>query len=253
MMKKLFFILWFVIVLVSCSKDIINTNGTRLVAIDYQQSNSIISTWKELFEYENGRITKIEDLYSLRKRYEIIYTNNQLQEYSTYIISDNTLAFRDSVAYNQNGTIRAVYNFITNPSSDTPLLFIDEFEYSDDGKIITKKNFSVAREMYRSTERYYWNENNIEKTEYYNEEGILIYETSTTYDSKINYKKDIPIYVLSPPGWNANNIIKSSLRDYTGAIDVACNPCETEYKYNLDDYPVFIEHHEGRQLNLSYE
>ena len=206
-MKNILPFFCFIVVFASCTKedDIQNTNGTKLISIDYKDGNKTIDSWKELFSYDNGVIDKIEDLYSLGTRYQMEYKNNQLQEYSTYTISDDNKAFRDSIAYNQNGTIRAIYNFSINSGVNLPLSWIYEFEYSVQNKVSEKKSYFVDKDEYTSIEKYYWNNNNIEKIEYYNAEEVLRYEFFYLYDNKINYKKGIPIYISDPISWSENN------------------------------------------------
>ena len=42
-------------------------------------------------------------------------------------------------------------------------------------------------------------------------------------------------------------------KDHYGNLDLICQPCVAEYKYNLDNLPVSIEFNWGRKMRLKYE
>ncbi len=255
-MKNALLILCYLLLFFSCSKEVVfdDAHGSKLISIDYKKGSKAIDNWKVLFSYnEDDLITRVEDFYVSGSRFQIEYNNGRLLEYTTHSINDNTVAARDSISYNQNGSIKAIYNFTPYPEDSLTLSLIYEFEYSSENKLTEKKTYNVDQAEYISNEKYYWNNKNIEKSAYYDDEGRLRHETLYSYDNKINYKKNIPIYVSNPINWSENNIIRSNFADYTGAIDPSCYSCVTKYRYNLDLYPTLITYDWGTQLRLTYE
>lgn len=246
-------ILIFAFCMISCSKGdkFEQSFGTKLISIEYVNNNG---DWTENYSYStNDTLIKIEDFRSLGRRYEIDYQNSKLKEYRTYRMDEETLIFRDSILYNPNGTIQAIHNFSINLGEDLPLSWIYEYEYDNENKVSKKSTYFVRIEEYSSIEKYYWKGDNIDRVEYYNGDEELYYEYFYKYDDKINYKKEIPTSISDPINWSENNVVKMKWKDYYGNLDLICGPCETEYRYNLDNYPVEIEPSGGRLLKLKYE
>jgi hypothetical protein len=77
----------------------------------------------------------IEDFRSLGRRYEIEYQNSKLKEYRTLRMDEEKLIFRDSIIYNPNGTIQAIYNFSINSGENLPLSWIYEYEYDNENRL----------------------------------------------------------------------------------------------------------------------
>lgn len=246
-------VLFFVICIISCSKDneIEQSSGTKLISIEYEDDND---SWKENYSYSsNDELIKIEDFRSLGRRYEIEYQNSQLKEYTTHRMDEEKLIFRDSIIYNSNGTIKAIHNFSINSGADLPLSWIYEYEYDNENKVSKKSTYFVTIQDYISFEKYYWNGDNIERAEYYNGDEELHYEYFYEYDDKINYKREFPTSISDPINWSENNVTEMNWNDYYGNLDLICRPCVAEYKYNLENHPVSIEFNWGRKMKLKYE
>lgn len=246
-------ILIIAICMVSCSKDdqIEQSRGTKLISIEYTNDNT---SWIEEYTYSSdGELIKIEDFSPSGIRYEIDYQDSKLNEYRTYTRSEGNLISRDSVLYNKNGTIQAIFNFSGNSEGKLSLAWIYEYEYDNENRLSKKSTFFVKIQEYTRVEKYFWNESNIEKVAHYNGDGELRHEVFYEYDDKINYQKNIPKHKTEPINWSGNNVIKMGFKDYSGLLDLSCGPCITEYKYNLDNYPVFIKFNSGREMKLTYE
>jgi hypothetical protein len=251
-MEKIAFVI-LVFFISSCSKEnmIEQSTGTKLISIEYTDDDK---NWLENYYYSNdGKLEEVQNLYSLGRRYEIEYEHERIKEYSTYRIDENKLVFRDSIIYNLNGTIRAIHNFSINSGEDLPLTWIYEYEYDSEKKITKKSTYFVTIQEFTSIEKYYWSGNNIERVEYCNEDEELYYEYFYKYDDKLNYKKATPTSISDPINWSDNNVTEVNWNDYLGNLDLICRPCITEYKYNLDNYPVSVEFNWGRKLKLTYE
>ena len=81
----------------------------------------------------------------------------------------------------------------------------------------------------------------------------MSYEFFYKYDDKVNYKAGLPIFIGDPKSQTANNITDVDWIDHYGNLDLICNPCESTYKYNLDNYPVEIKANSGYDMILTYE
>ncbi len=251
-MKKIA-IIFFLLIIFNCTKDskIEKVTGTKLISIEYDDGNE---SWIKNFYYSsNDELIKIENSYSLGRRHVIEYQNSRLKEYSTYEISDGKLIFRDSIIYNSNGTISAIYHFSINSGENLPLSTIYEYEYDNDNKVSKKSTYFVSIQKYISIEKYYWKGSNINRVEYYNGDKVLNYEYFYEYDDKINYNKEIPTNISDPVNWGENNVTVMNWIDYIGNLDIICRPCLSKYKYNLKNYPVSIEFNWGLIMQLNYE
>lgn len=187
------------------------------------------------------------------RRYEFEYHNDTLKEFTTFVIDENKLVFRDSILYNPNGTIMAIYRFSKNSGTNLPLSWKYEYEYDNDNKVSKKFCSLVSQGKYNSIEKYYWNENNINKVEYFNGDEELYYEFFYEYDDKNNYSLNYPTKISDLINWSENNVTEMDFTDHAGNYDIACRPCETNYNYNKDGFPVSIKLDWGRKMKLNYE
>ena len=241
------------IICTCCSKDIeIDTStGTKLISIEYN-SNSL--NWMENYIYDSTNlITRIEKLSAQNRRYEIEYEDSRLKQYLTINNEDDRIIFKDSISYNLNNAIEKIYHYSFNAGADKYLSWTYEFIYDPNNKLIEKKTFFNETNQYTRIEKYYWYANNIERVDEYSEEYELYYSFYYTYDSKINYKKNIPIVIDDPINWSENNVTLMKFNDYVGILDLFCNPCKSTFIYNIDGYPTTIEINMNLKMNLTYE
>ncbi len=247
---KHFLIILTVLSIISCSKDdeITKSKGTKLISIAYFDK---YNNWEENYFYDsNNKIYKIEDHRAGGRRYEMEYANGKLKQYTAYRIDDNEKILRDSIVYNLDGDIEKTYHFSINSGENLPLARIYKFEYDDSGKLA--KKYIKRAEKYEEHRRYYWKGENIERIEHLNGAGRVYWEFFFTYDDKVNYARNIPIYISSPT--SENNVISSSAKDYVGNLDPMCNPCNSSYTYNADNLPVRIAKDiRNTRMELRYE
>lgn len=187
-MKRIAFLL-LVFSIISCSKDNLDdqASGSKLVTIEYEDD---YSDWSVNYFYSpDGDLVMIEDLHSLGRRTEIEYEKSRIKEYLTYSMSDERLLFRDSVAYNADGTIRAIYNFARKMEEEGLFLnYINEYEYNSDGKLDKQSNFRVHQQEYLRVNKYHWKKGNVIKVEEFDGKGKLKHVFHYKYDNKLNYK-----------------------------------------------------------------
>ncbi len=246
-------ILIIVLSLTACSEDslIEQSTGTKLISVEYVDDDR---SWIEQYSYSpNDELTKIEEFSPSGKRYELDYQDSLLKEYTTYRMDDGKLISRDSLIYNSNGTIQAIYSFSSYSEGNLSLSWIYEYDYDNENRVSNRSTYYVNNQKYTREEEYHWKGNNIEKVAHFTDEKELFYEAFYEYDDKKNYKKGVPKHIVDPINWSENNVTKTSYKDYLGLLDLACGPCIAEYKYNLDDYPVSIQLNWGREMKLTYE
>ena len=233
------------------NSDIESSSGTRLVSIEISEFDK---TWVEEYTYSaNSELIQIEEIRPLAKTYTIEYENNKLKAYSTFTKDNDQLIFRDSILYNNNGTIMAIHKFSRSSEGNLTLDIIYEFEYDDENKLTTQSFYRPNSQNHFRIKRYYWAGDNIEKVEHLNAEEELYYEYFYKYDDKENYNKELPKGISDPINWCKNNVVEMDWIDYVGDLDLICKPCSSEYRYNLDDYPISIKHNWGSEMELRYE
>ena len=249
-MKKL--LLSLLIIGWGCSEDdITDSRGTRLLSIDYASNGQ---AWTESYHYRaDGALVRVEDRRSLGRCYELEYQDTTLTQVFTYQIEDDALIFRDSLTYTADGQIDVIHVYARNSGENLPLDTRYDFDYDASGKVIERKTYYRGEDVARWVDKYYWEEDNITLTERYDEEGVLHFDYSYTYDDQNNYKKQVTPHLYDPVNWSANNITVSTLGDYFGVLDVSCVVCTTSYHYNRDGYPVEIVTDWGKRMRLTYE
>lgn len=259
-MKKIsLFILTLIICFIGCIKDYeVQLDLAQPIEIAYSyEEGEFEEDWALYYTYDNeGNISTVEDLRSLGTRYVYDYNEeNILQERNTYRISNDKLLFRDSMLYNPDGTLMAIYNFSINGGEDMPLSWIYEYEYNDDNMLSEQSTYFVRAEEYTSTEKYYWSGNNVERKEYYHGKNeALFYEYFYEYDDKPNTEKLFHKKDLSRiDDWNQNNVIKMDWNDYLGDLHISCRPCKYNYKYNRHGKLTRFTTNSGLTTDLIYE
>lgn len=254
-MKKIIFALIICVTIYSCTKKggIAHTHGTKLIAVEYDYIDRD-DDYTEYYKYnEAGQLQEIEEPLKWQRKQLIDYKDGRLHEVKTYETTENQLIFRDSIVYNTSGNIDQIFHFSGNAGAGVPLSRICEFEYDSNQKLVQKITYALPSNERLQVEKYYWNGDNIERVEHFHSNGELLYEFFYAYDNRPNYKKDIPTNLEDPITWTANNVTSIDWRDYLGNWDWICRPCESNYQYNLDDYPVKIETNTKVNYTLMYE
>ena len=250
-MKKLLILFLFTLSL-GCSEDeFVNSYGTQFLRIDYQEDDR---TWAEVYHYQaDGQLAQVEDFRSLGWRYELEYQDTVLRRVFTYEIASNALGRRDSMTYTSDGQLDVIYIFSGSPGEVLSLDIRYDYDYGSLSKVVSRQTYYREDSVPRWLDRYYWEGEQIRRSEHYNEEDGLDYEVEYTYDQQKNYLKMVPPHLYDPVNWGANNVTIASLSDYTGLIDASCYRCVTTYRYNQDGYPVEILKDWGLRLRLTYE
>lgn len=249
----LLLILTLTICFIGCTKDYeAQLELAQPIEIAYSYEDESEEEWTIYYTYnDNGNISTVEDVRSLGTRYVYVYDDaNLLQERYTYRISDDKLTFRDSMFYNPDGMLMAIYNFSINGGEGMPLSWIYEYTYNDENQLSEQSTYFVSTDEYTSTERYYWLGNNIQRKEYYGRNQELHYE----YDDKPNTRKLFHKRDLSEiEDWNQNNVVKMDWIDHLGDLHISCRPCKYKYKYDRHGTLSHFTVNAGVKVDLIYD
>lgn len=250
-MKNFIYIFFTIIFFFSCKNDddsIVKTSGTILssITIDTGSGNERV----ENFVYNpNGTLRSVETELFARKN-ECDYANNQLQIIRV-LGNDDALIRKDSFSYNEAERINKVFRFSNNGNDSLEVRWTYEFFYNEENQV-NKMITSLTNEIIHS-DSFYWSNNNIVQIDIFDKMENLAHIYLYEYDDKQNFKKDLPYYSLDPLSFSANNVTQYTAMDFTGILDLVCNPCNHSYKYNLDDFPVEIDYGWDWKYRISYE
>ncbi len=210
------------------------------------------------FEYDtNGKLVSVNHNINTNSNEfievtDFIYENNQLALKTFRYQSTDTLHRQDSIAYLGNGQIDKIYSAY-NYEGNMVVSWVRQYEYDNNGKLRVQTSYNPTSPENQISERYYWKDGNVDKIESYNG-NTLRYESSYTYDNKPNYKLNNPFFSdfeLSLA--NKNNLTKVAYTDYSGLLDLACNPCNYGYEYNDFNLPKKVTYDWGSTLYITYE
>lgn len=230
--------------ILSCENDIIpiNTEDFSVQQIitnqddDYSQVDS--------FSYDaNGKLVSVTtvhrsdpDFIGNQELIEFQYNGDVLINKTHRYLSTDTIHRQVSFTYLSNGALHQALHAYPY-TGIMEVQWIDTYAYNTDGSLKKKTSVNPNSTDTESSNQYYWKNGNVNKIEsYYN--GQLRYESFYKYDRSINFKKGNPFfsnYEISLA--TNNNIIEIEYKDYSGLLDLACNPCSYSYEYNDYNLP----------------
>ncbi len=210
------------------------------------------------FEYDtNGKLVSVfnsinTNTNELIEVTDFLYEANQLALITLRYQSTDTLSRQDSITYLGNGLVDKVYSAY-NYEGNMVVSWIRQHQYDNNRKLKAQLFYSPSSPENQLSQRYYWQNGNVTKIEHYNG-NTLSYESSYTYDNKPNYKLNNPFfsdYELSMA--SKNNITKVEYTDYSGLLDLACNPCNYAYEYNDFNLPKKVTNGWGSTAYITYD
>lgn len=251
-----------VLVITSCGSDEIIPDGTKILSIQHSENPLGLlpkaKEWEEKIIYDNmGRIVKVTE--ALSPSSYRTFERDQLGRIVHILTFDgvtNSLLNRDSITYNNDSPYKnKLFNFSINSGDNLPLTFIYKYYYNTSNEVIRRETFFVATNQNIIVEKYFWINGDINRKELYRytPNEFLAYEFFYEYDTKVNYKGSLPMYLNDPLNQTNNNIIKESFNDYYGDWEALCNPCITGYKYNASSLPYVINASWGSRIDITYE
>ena len=223
----------------------------QLISIDYLSENR---RWSEDYFYDiYDRLIRVDDLRSTGRRYELSYQEGRLQEVKTYVIADNKLVFRDELTYDNEGRVHKTYNYSINGGATLPLARIHEYRYDNNGLVTEQLTYPPTEDKVVRSEKYTWENGNIVNIAHHDGAGNLEYEFLYKYDQSFNYNLYQTHLINNFTTLNKNNVIHAELlKDCTGVIDLYCNPCISNFTYDVNDYPIVGESLR-RTFKLTYQ
>ena len=251
----------FVCTFLSCTKDAVEPTILLGKYHKIQSIETVInypSGWSqsffELFTYDTeGRLYRHD--YTRDKRHTIFKydSGGRLVSQWTYKSDENKIIFRDSLVYGFSGRISNIYHFSINSGPELPLHSVEILSYSSNGLLERSLTLDARKDKIQYRYDYFWEDNNIVKVEDRNGSNQLRHEWFYTYDTQHNYKLNFPLFIPYLTSQTQNNVVEFSLKDYTGLVDLLCNPCETLWQFNPDGLPVKAEYDWGWTQNIVYE
>lgn len=248
---KVLIVFFLIYTVFSCEKDdIVKIEPqAKIVSIEHKGHNR---QWIENYTYSpKNELIQIDNYRSSGTTYKMEYKNSKLQEYKTYSRDTDRLIFRDSIVYNEDGNIEAIFHFSGYLANKLSL--VKRYTYNRQNQVSRKSTFFVNANKILSSERYFWDGDVITRVEYYGEDEELYYEYFYKYDNKVNYKKLIPPDFSNPLNWLNYNIIEMDWHDHYGNLDLICRPCTRSYTYNSKDYPITMRTNWDYSLKITYE
>lgn len=167
--------------------------------------------------------------------------------------------------YDQLGRLNEVVSFYSNDWGDSFNLANNsvKYYYGSDGnverleRIIRDFDGSQYYSPYAFFDIFYkWENGNIVKEEYYNSEGIRALTMKYEYDTKPNFRKNLPPYITWPLYQTQNNIVRKIYIDHLGHYGrLVCTDCRYRYKYNRKGFPVeyFKTANSDRVYTMTYQ
>lgn len=223
----------------------------QLTSIEYLTNNR---NWSEDYFYDvYDRLIQVNDLRSTGRRYELSYKQERLNEVKIYLISENKLVFRDELVYDEEGRVYKTYNYSINGGDTLPLARIYEYHYDINGLVSEQLTYNPTEDKAIGSNKYFWENGNIVNITHNDKDGNLEYEFLYKYDQSFNYNIYQTHLVNTFTTLNKNNIIHSELiKDCTGLIDLSCNPCTSDFTYDVNNYPIAVES-PHRTFKLTYQ
>lgn len=258
-MKKYLLLVVFLVAVASCDNEfdpsasfnfqvrqiVVNHNDYRQVKnFNYNSNGQLLSVINS--QERTNSALDYSDVTSF------IYSNDQLVFKTFRYESTDTLHRQDSIAYLGNGLVSEIHSAYVYDGV-MRVQWINKFEYNDDGRLAKRISYSPTSTDTESSNVFYWKNGNVVKIEHFYR-GSLHYESFYEYDNSINYTLNNPYfsdYEMSLS--NRNNVTRSEYKDYTGLLDLACNPCNTSYEYNDFNLPKSVTYHWGRKFDITYD
>lgn len=259
-MKKIIYLPLLIICIISCENDIIPINVQDFTIQQIVTNNGGGYSQTENFSYDvNGKLISISrdiqyapDLIGYQELIEFQYDDDILVSKTHGYQSTDTLHRQVSFTYLPNGAVHQASHAYAY-TGVMEVQWMDTYEYNADGSLRKKTSINPNSTDTEISSQYYWKNGNVSKIQNYNN-GVLRYESLHSYDDKINFRKGNPFFSDYDIGLaNNNNMIKTEYIDYSGLLDLACNPCSTSYEYNNYNLPTKIYEAWGQVRSIFYE
>lgn len=249
-MKKLFSFL-LLGSLAACSTESIFDPSTavKVATIETTGDNGFLRSY---VYSPDGQLERVESSRAYDQEYELEYDGEQLSGMSLFLAGTQDLYSRVTITYNASGTIRDIEVAYYDDTEEVTSTSSYAYEYDSRNRVKELWTRWGSASDLTLGQRFHWSGNNIRQVDYLDEDGELMHEFFYKYDNRKNYQRGLPASIYDPVLWGDHNIVEFSAKDYTGLLDLACNPCNTQYQYNLSGYPVSVTYDWGEDQNITY-
>ncbi|MFY0592562.1 hypothetical protein [Roseivirga sp.] len=257
-MKKSIYLLLVIIIVLSCENDITPISLEHFNVKEIVNSSNETYTETEEFTYDTeNRIKSVlrtissdPDLVWDGELIEFQYAGDLLMSRTHMYLPSDTIYQQIDYTYYSDGKLHE-QRFSYPYTGELSVQWIKEYQYNSNGLVESTRSYNPNTTDPQSSNRYFWQNGNISKIETYYHE-TLRYEADFTYDNARNYKLGNPYFNdYEASITNNNNITQVRYTDYSGLLDLACNPCNYSYEYNENALPVKVNGPTSYSFTLS--
>ncbi|HAA11650.1 MAG TPA: hypothetical protein DCE41_08100 [Cytophagales bacterium] len=199
-----------------------------------------------------GQLQRIESSRPYDEEYQLEYVEGQLTGMRIYWPQTQLLYSSVAITYNLSGAVREVEVQYFDENGEVTATTHYAYEYDSRNRIREIWGTRSSASNYSFGRRFHWSQGNISQVDFLDEDRELMHEFFYKYDGRNNYQRGLPTSIYNPLLWGDHNIVEMSAEDYTGLLDLACNPCKTKYRYNLAGYPVSVTQEWGEDQTITY-
>lgn len=211
-----------------------------------------------MYQYDSlGRLASRLELWSgaLRVWHILRYSGDRLvarEMWTAYTVGEPKMNFYDTLLYNTAGQISEVRTL--QPDNGFTAYVIDDYTYDAAGRPISSRAFYPSEGKYLFSKRYTWENGNIVKIEDYSGGfAQLLHEWFYEYNTGINPEQLATLFPETPENQNRNLVRTTRATDYTGLLDLECNPCEHKYVLNPQGLPVLIRYGWDNEIMFEWD
>ncbi|MFK7936383.1 MAG: hypothetical protein AB8G22_22910 [Saprospiraceae bacterium] len=139
----------------------------------------------------------------------------------------------DSFVYDQSDRIIAKYGYshVSDPAEQSVLWQKEAYEYDAQGRITAQVLTFLDNDVYERVTEYDWKDNNF-KSSHLITTGDTWYRAAYKFDNRVNYRLHHPYFLMEDVVQTENNVTQINYSDLDPLLDLACDKCEFEYKFN---------------------
>ena len=204
--------------------------------IDRISTTSFGHTTTEIFVYNaknqiDSIVKEVDNFLFYAFKYN---EKNQLVERQMFTNYKNNLrkARVDSLTYDVQNRLINVRQYDSNEKDSLVFSNIKVFSYNSQGKIDEEVTSYVN---FQSSRIYEWDNDNVVRITDYDGNKTKLHLFSFKYDDKKNpFLTTVYTY---DEVQSRNNIVESSVIDFSGRLDLIANPITRKYRYNSSNFP----------------
>ncbi len=261
MNKILLLIVFSVLFLFACKHEPESpSEGPEIPQAGCKLQKKILKNSNQSYTYEydsEGRISKYTELWNdVPRTWNVFhYSGKRMvsrESWSDYPNSTLKMERLDTLIYNDKGLISEKRVLI--PKDNLSVKTIYQYVYNSDGLPVESRVVDAVANETILSHKYFWENGNIAgKEDYAGDFGDLMHEWVYEYGTGLNPEKIVAMYP-EHPDYQSENLEKAmNATDYTGLLDLLCNPCFHNYDLNEQDLPTRIHYGWGKEIELIWD